>query len=243
MQVEQTFEEALERAESAAARTGEWRSHLLKLASGSVPEIEEVSFLGRELRAAATVAAMAELEALLREMLVSIGREVNVSQASIRELRPSLRPLATHSLFESLADSRNSETAWSHKRTVTNLDQSYELAQLPSRMRKSPQPPLDGRTIQSRHLALVWNVLGLEQPIPSASVVASLKKLTQIRNDVAHRNVDIAQVFSEAGRSARDIAGYLDDVVLLCLHIGSEWSEYVANRAFLATNAPKGSEL
>jgi len=226
-------EVAFKRADDAARRIDEWRSNLLKLAAGSFPEIEETSFLGRELRGAATVATMAELEALLRDMLISIGAHVTSARVAYRDLRPSLRSLAVHSEFESLVATRDSEKVWERRQLVTRLDDSDALAILPPRALRSPQPPLDGRTIQSRHISLVWNVLGIQNAIPSASTVASLKKLTQLRNDVAHRNIEVHEIFSEPGRSARNIADYLDDATLLALHIGVEWSAYITNRRYL----------
>lgn len=226
-------EAAYKRADGAAKRIEEWRSNLLKLAAGSIPEIDEVSFLGRELRAAATIATMAELEGLLRDMLISVGAHVNKAGISYRDLKPSLRSLAAHSEFESLVATRDSGKVWGHRQVLTHLDDSDDLAILPSRTIKTPQPPLDGRTIQPRHISLIWSVLGIHDPIPSASTVASLKKLTQLRNDVAHRNVEIHVAFSEPGRTARNIAKYLDDVLLLTLHIGVEWGTYITNQSYL----------
>lgn len=223
----------LDRAEDAAQRIEEWRSNLLKLGTGTFQEIEEVSFLGREMRAAAVVATMAELEAILREMLVSIGAHVSSLGLKYRDLAPSLRSLAAHSDFEGLRSTRDSKKNWEARQLVTRLEDSEELVTLPKAASNSPQPPLDGRTIQSRHISLVWSVLGIENPIPSASTVASLKKLTQLRNDVAHRNLEISDVFSSPGRTAQSIAGYLDDVTLLVLHIGVEWDSYIKNRGFL----------
>lgn len=232
-QVSDATEDAYQRADGAARRIEEWRSNLLKLDAGSISEIEETSFLGRELRAAATIATMAELEALLRDMLISIGERVNTAGVTYRDLKPSLRPLAVHSAFESLVETRSSEKVWQHRQHVTHLDDSDELVVLPPKSFKSPQPPLDGRTIQPRHISLVWSVLGIGNPIPDASVVASLKKLTQIRNDVAHRNIEVHEVFSEAGRTANHIASYLEDALLLVLHIGVEWDTYIVKRSYL----------
>lgn len=223
----------LDRAEASARRLDEWRTQLHKLSAGSVPEIAEVSFLGRELRAAATVAAMAELEAILRDMLVDIGLVISSRGIEVRRLLPCLRSLAAHSTFVSMSSTADAEKHWTQRLLVTSLEFSSAHAAMPTRVVKGPQPPLDGRTIQPHHLFTVWRVLGLTDPIPSASVVASLKKLTQIRNDVAHRNVDIAQVFSEAGRTSVEIATYIDDVTLLILNVGSEWSSYIANESFL----------
>lgn len=224
---------ALERADAAAERIEEWRSHLLKLASSSVPEIPEISFLGRELRAAATVAAMAELEALLRDMLVAIATHVNHIGVTYRELQPSLRPLAANSTFTSLADTQDRGKIWAHRLTLTSLEDSNEVAILPQKSIKSPQPPLDGRTIQPRHISLVWSVLNISNPIPSAAAAAALMKLTQIRNDVAHRNLGISDVFSEPGRTATHIAQYLDEILLLVIHIGFEWASYVDRQGYL----------
>ena len=221
------------RADLAAQRIDEWGSHLLRLAAGSITGIEETSFLGRELRAAAVVATMGEVESLLRDMLVAIGLHINSEGIRTSDLIPPLRSLSSHSSFESLVNARDSERVWSRRLEVTQLESSSVIAVLPLEMTRGPQPPLDGRTIQSRHFSLVWSVLGIPNPIPSASIVASLKKLTQIRNDVAHRNIEISQVFSEAGRTATDLQKYLDDVVLLLLHVGVEWADYIRTRAYL----------
>lgn len=225
---------AIQFAEDAAARLGEWQRHLVNLSDGKLSGIPERSFLGRELRAAAVVATMAELEALLREMMVLIGQYVNASGALVRDLAPPLRALTANSRFESIAHSSDQDAIWDQKLAVTHLDVSPDRAIFPGRSRNSPQPPLDGRTIQVRHVAIVWRVLGMKDPIPKASVVTSLKKLTQIRNDVAHRNVDIVQVFSEAGRTAQDLTSYLDDIVLLVLNIGIAWSDYIEDERYLA---------
>lgn len=225
---------ALDRAEAAARRLDEWRSHLMKLASGSITEIQERTFLGRELRAAATVAAMAELEALLRDMLVSICSEINNAAVEVRELVPSLRSLAANGGFDSLTNSADHGRRWEQRLVLTQLDTSTAIAQLPGRISRGPQPPLDGRTIQPRQIFLTWEVLGLSNPVPSASIVASLKKLTQIRNDVAHRNVEIHEVFAEAGRTASEISRYLDDIILLVLHIGNEWGAYLEGARYRA---------
>lgn len=236
---EPTFDEALDRAESSAKRLDEWRTLLLKLGSDSITDISETSFLGRELRAAACIAAMAELEGLLREMLVSIGEHVSSAHVPVSQLTPSLRSLAAHTVFESLSNLGDNRKVWAHRLTLTSLEGSSQIAQLPKRVHRGAQPPLDGRTIQSPHISLIWSVLGIQKSVPAASVVASLKKLTQIRNDVAHRNVDIVQVFSEAGRTANDIEHYLDDITLLIVDIGNEWSSYIAERSYLVNSPPR----
>lgn len=226
--------EAYARAELACVRLDQWRSHLTQLSTDSLRDIREQSFLGRELRAAAVVAVMAELEALLRDMIVSICAHVNSANVQTAFLVPSLRPLAAFGQFESESNTSSHDARWEGRFKVTAMEHSQEVARLPGPSRRAPQPPLDGRTIQARHISLVWKVLGIHSnPIPRASTATSLKKLTQIRNDVAHRNLEISQVFSEAGRTAADIAAYIDDVVLLALNIGNEWGSYVAGEAYI----------
>lgn len=211
----------------------EWKSHLVRISSNPSSEIQEMSFLGREMRAGAAIAAMAEVEALLREMLVCVGDHITVSKVKFKKLLPSLRPLAMNSTFDELTDIKRIEKKWDYRLLVTRLEDSHELAVFPTQQTRSPQPPLDGRTIQPHHISVVWKVLGIPNPIPSASIVASLKKLTQIRNDVAHRNVSVDDVFSQAGNSAKEIALYLEDISLLLMNIGVEWDEYIRFEKYL----------
>ncbi|QIK62924.1 hypothetical protein G7068_06710 [Leucobacter viscericola] len=226
---------AYDLADSATERLSEWRSRLILLSAGSLPGISETSFLGRELKGASVIAGMAELEAILREMLISIGECINSSQVRLRDLKPSLRALVAHSDFESLLALRDRSKVWPKRLGLTSLDEASEVAVFPERSFKSPQPPLDGKTIQTSHLALVWQVLGIENPIPepSAFVIASLKKLTQIRNDVAHRNISIEEVFRQADRSANHLEQHLEHLVFLIIHISIEWASYLTDEKYL----------
>src|SRR5699024_5895194 len=112
--------------------------------------ISERRFLGREMRAAAVVATMAELEALLREMMVTVGAHINAANLPAKDLAPSLRTLIATSRFDSMRYSSDHEAIWAHRLEVTRLDMSNERVVPSGRTRSSPQPPLDGRTIQVR---------------------------------------------------------------------------------------------
>lgn len=225
--------EALDRAESAARRIDEWKTQLVKLGTKSLAGIDETDFLGRELRAAAVVAAMAELESLLRAMLIAIGAHINDSGTAISSLVPSLRPLAANDSFERLLSVSKKNKSWESRLSVTQLDVSNDSTRFPGPTSNGPQPPLDGSTIQPHHLALIWNVLGVSSITHSARVIASLKKCTQMRNDVAHRNVSIHEAFQAPGVTAMDVANYLSDLSILAQDIGLTWDSYITTCAYI----------
>lgn len=217
----------IELADGAADRIDRWRTELLLLAAGALPNAPEASFLGRELRGAAVVATMAEIENLLREMLVLVAREVNASGTPVRDLVQPLRVLAAHSQFESISSTTKMDERWNKRYQVTRLHQEAAISSLPGKASKGPQPPLDGKTIKPSHVQQVWRVLGLSgSPFPSVRASTALTKLASIRNDVAHRNVSISEVFLEPGKTAAHLAGYLDEMILFSLHVGVEMETY-----------------
>lgn len=221
----------IELADSAADRIDRWRTELLLLAAGSKSNISESSFLGRELRGAAVVATMAEVENLLREVLVLVAREVNASGTPVRDLVEPLRVLAAHSQFESISNTTKMDERWDKRYEVTRLHQEAAISSLPGKSTRGPQPPLDGKTIKPSHVQQVWKVLGLGgSPFPSIGASTALTKLASIRNDVAHRNVSISEVFLEPGKTAVHLAGYLDEMILFSLHVGVEVEAYALAR-------------
>lgn len=225
---------ALDMGEAAARRLDQWRSSLLLLESGSLAGAAERSFIGYELRGAAIVAAMAELEHVLSECLAALSREMNASSTAVMSLKPSLRSLAMHSRLESLATGSDSDAAWAHRLVLTALDTSLEIVRLPLGSVKRPQPPLDGKTIRPAHVQRVWTVLGMiGQPFPAQRCEASLMRLGSLRNDIAHRNIPIEDVFRQPGTSAREVADYLDDVELLILHVVTEFAAYWTQGLYL----------
>jgi hypothetical protein len=220
---------ATDLVEESATRLDQWRAVLLRITTGDAHEITEDDFLGKELRGAAVVATMGELERVLREILVALAQEVANAKVEVRDLVPGLRVLAAHSRFQSLSATSDTEMHWSGRLAVSRLDLDSEIARLPSRSSSGPQPPLDGKTIRPSHLRRVWSLLEIHgDALPSASADASITKLAGIRNDVAHANAPIDELFhrQDLSRSARSIAGYIEDATLVLLHIGSEVSDY-----------------
>jgi hypothetical protein len=208
---------------------------LLRITDGSAPGIAEDDFLGKELRAAAVVATMAELERVVREILVGLTNEVAGAKVEVRNLVPGLRVLAAHSKFQSLMSTSDSDSHWTGRLAVSRLDLETEIARLPPRASNGPQPPLDGRTIRPSHLRRVWSLLEIRgDALPSASADASIAKLASIRNDVAHANAPIDELFhrDDTSRSAKSVARYIEDATLVLLHIGSEVSDYASGRHY-----------
>lgn len=228
----------IELGDEATTRVDSWRQNLLQLASGALAGMTETEFLGRELRGAAVVATLAEVERLTRESLVLLSQEIDQASVMVRDLVPGLRGLAAHSQFQSLAQSVKGDPHWESRAAVTTLDVSTEIARFPARTSSSPQPPLDGKTIRTAQMQRIWVVLGMEgDAMPSADAGASLNALASIRNDVAHGNAPISEIFHEQtkGRSATDLAEHLRHTVKIldhyCLHLAS----YGASRGYQST--------
>lgn len=220
-------------AEDTAQRLDKWRSSLLLLAAGSIPDIDEQSFLGCELRGAAIVATMAEVERLLREFMIGLAADVNSSKTEIRRLVPSLRSLVGHPNFESIATSKQSDTIWNQRAVVTTYETSGTFAVLPGRASKGGQPPLDGKTITDSHILRIWGVLGLvSNPFPRPECATSLRRLASLRNDIAHGNQPIDEVLKSPGASARELEHQIDNVELLILNLATELSAYSTSKAY-----------
>lgn len=216
-------------ADATAERLDQWRTTLVQLGTSPSAGVGESTFLQIELRAAAIVATMAELEHVVRESLLQLFLEVNSSGTLVRDLKHCVRSLAMHSTFDSLLNTKNADTAWSQRSLLTSLEMSSEIASLPLSTTRMPQPPLDGRTIRPAHLFRIWDILGITTDVfPAPRCQTSLVKMALLRNDIAHRNVPIADVFKQPAATAAHIARYVDDLELLVLHVANEIATYAA---------------
>jgi len=221
--------------EVTAKRLDQWRTVLLQLPTSSTLGLGSgiTTFLNRELRGAAIVAAMAEVENLVRTSLLAVSTEINTSSTQLKDLKQALRALAVHSSFMSLSNTRDTDKTWDQRHFVSTLDTNPEIASLPGATTVSAPPPLDGRTIRPSHILRIWAVLGLGgSPFPAPRCSTSLTKLALLRNDIAHRNIPISEVFQQPGTSATQIAQYLDDIQLLVLHVASEIASYCSLQSY-----------
>ena len=220
-------------ADQCISRIGQWRSVLTKLGQGCWKDIEETSFLGKELRSGAIIAGMAELEYFLKELIVGICEEITAESLSINQLIPSLRPLAVFSVFESLSSSIDAEKIWPNRLAVPSLETNSDRVLMPPRQPRRPQPPLDGKTITPSHIARVSAVFSLPRiSLPSAAEAASISKLSGLRNDLAHRNIPIVEVFSSKGVRSHDIEAHLNNLENLIVRLSLAWIEYLEERRY-----------
>lgn len=191
-------------------------------------------FASREARGAAVVGAMAELEASTRIFIQLTHRELNQAAIPVKGIRSSLRALAAHAELESLRHTGDNSTLWTRKAYATTLDTCSELTKFPI-MRKTSQPPLDGKTLKPPHFHHLWQVYGLPGvPFPAVSWEGSLLKIALARNDIAHGNSHFREIFLQPGREAADIERYLNDLSLFAIHLVAEWEVYLTRRLYLA---------
>lgn len=225
----------IELGDDATKRLEFWRHTLLKISSDAISGVSEGDTFGQELRGAAAVAALAEMERLLREALVELSIDINSASVPIRDLSPGLRPLAAESYFQALNTNSKGDKHWDNRALVTQLEKNITIAKFPSRTISSPQPPLDGKTIRSAHFRRIWDVLGLEgEAIPKGEMETSLNALSTIRNDVAHGNIPISEIFHRqvTGKTADAMAHHIQNLILLVDHFCLSLSSYAVERRY-----------
>lgn len=185
-------------------------------------------------RAAAIVYSMAELESLTRFVLTEAHRAMNSLEVPVRDVRPCLRSLAAHGWFESLRSLQETAKVWERRALTTTMDYNAEPMKLPVVGRPKVQPPLDGKTPKPEHFVLVWTTYGLpDEPFTTGSWQTTLRKLSGIRNDLAHGNLPFSEVFQTAGLQEADVEGYLADLANFAIHFASSWVAYMSSASYL----------
>lgn len=226
----------IELGDDATNRLDFWRGTLLRLSSDALPGISETSHLGQEIRGAAAVATMAEVERLLRKSLIEISAELNQAGVPNNDLTPGLRALALHSEFQSMSSSPSiGESHWAKRRAMTRVEDNTQIAKFPGPTTSSPQPPLDGKTITANHFRLIWETFDVGgDAVPKAAMEVSLAALVRMRNDVAHANDQIQEIFHEqvTGKSAADIAGHIVNIRSLLDHFCLSLSSYTSEKRY-----------
>ncbi|MGV8883604.1 MAG: hypothetical protein ACOH19_15770 [Rhodoglobus sp.] len=228
----------IELGDDATSRMEYWRQTLLKLSSSALFGILESEPLGEELRGAAVVASMAEIERLLREALVELSAEIDRAGVPLAALTPGLRALTSHSQFQAMSASAKGEQHWENRAFVTRLDTNTAIARFLPRSAASPQPPLDGKTIRVTHFQRIWAILDLDETaIPVADMGTSLNAISTMRNDVAHANDPISEIFHQdvPGKSAADIANHIMQLTRLVDHFCLSLSSYASGRKYRTT--------
>lgn len=192
-------------------------------------------FVSRELRAAAVVGSIAELEALTRSAIQLTHKELNSYGLVLCDISPSIRQLAVHDTFESLRGVMDHGKLWAKRSFATTLETCNQPVSLPIILRGAPQPPLDGRTLTPQHYHRLWQIYGLPgTPFPVVSWEGSLQKLALLRNDIAHGNLPVGEIFAQPGRSAPDVRSYINDIGLFSINFTDCWEKYLVKRGYLA---------
>lgn len=193
----------------------------------------------QDARAAAILYSMAELESLTRFMITEVNKALNLLAVPLVDVRPCLRPLAAHEIFESLKYLNDVSKVWERRGLATTMDSSAGTMALPVVDRPRAQPPMDGKTPKPEHFALIWEVYGLPSvPFTKGSWQTTLRKLSGVRNDLAHGNLPYEEIFQTAGLRLSDVEGYLDDLAQFSLHFTESWEEYLKSSSYLARPTP-----
>lgn len=199
----------------------------------------EMSWVGalREARASAIVCSIAELEVLVSDSLVKVNESINGTGVLVRNLKPSLRALATIKEFTSLANLKDAEKVWQTRLILASLHESNETANLPATPRsqsKQPQAPLDGKTLKPIHFKRIASVYSiLPSDFVQASHTLALTKFSGARNDIAHANSPFPAIFSQRNflvSNIREDLGALDEIAF---NFVERFSRYVERCEFL----------
>jgi len=187
----------------------------------------------RDARALAIVCSVAELEALTRFTIQRTHEELNAAFLSVDRFVPSVRQIVAHNCFESLRALQDPIKMWERRLYATTLESCAEIAEFPVVV-NHPQPPLDGRTLRPEHFNRLWKIYSLPgYAFPRSAWDASLTKLALIRNDIAHGNLPFIEIFQQAGRSIKEIEGYLNDIEDFVAHFHDSWTEYMQSQQYL----------
>ena len=222
------------RAKDARFRIETWHTFLRNFIKSDSHFSNEVVC---ELLGSASVIAMAEVESFMRDLVESIIYTINNSNHPINSLQPQLHALHAHQKFDSIRkiETKN-ESFWRYRLDVTQYHLSQEIAKLPERSDKHPQPPLKGNTIRPRDIQEVGEILCF--PHNPSSIIelnqrTALTKLALYRNQFAHAVDTPTEIFPNAEREVSNIMMYLTAIADMLDILAAEWQEVIDKETFL----------
>ncbi|GAD84380.1 hypothetical protein NCAST_23_01380 [Nocardia asteroides NBRC 15531] len=176
---------------------------------------------------------MAELESLVTYVIRSVNGVINDRAHVVSDIKPCLRSIACHSVFDSLRTVADSQKVWSSRQLVTTLESSTDILELPVTY-GTAQPPLDGRTLTPGHFIRIWSIYGLDGTwYPTISCAMTLTKLSGARNDLAHGNEPFNIIFSQPGLDVKSIERYMDEMCMLYIHFSNSFVDYIENSRYI----------
>lgn len=227
------------RATQARLRLEQWRKILMQTDAAGPRYADETIC---EILGSASVAAMAEIESFMRDLVESIIYTINETKCPISSLRPELHILHAHTTFDSIRklESKN-DSYWQSRINVARLHFSQETAVLPEPSAKGPQPPLRGNTIALRDISDVAKILCFPRP-PSLLINGpqntALKKLSIYRNSFAHATVPSRDIFPQPRREISKVIDYIDSISDILDLLSEQWNAVTTRKLFLRSTAP-----
>lgn len=226
------------RATQARLRLEQWRKILMQTDAAGPRYADETIC---ELLGSASVAAMAEIESFMRDLVESIINTINEAKCPISSLRPELHILHAHTTFDSIRklESR-SNSYWQSRINVTQLHFSQDTALLPGPSTKNPQPPLRGNTIALRDISDIATILCFPHSpsvLLNSPQIAALRKLSGYRNSFAHATVAPREIFPKPRREISKIIDDIDRISDVLDLLSNEWKAVTAGKLFLTSAA------
>lgn len=190
--------------------------------------------VSRDVRAGAVVMAMGEFEALLKNSVEETHRIIEASGSPVMDLRHGVRMLHYDSRFAAASGS-SLDSVWGTRMTLSEAHECTDLPRLPRRDSRGYLQPLGSSTPKPAMLARLWLVYDLPGlPFPSLAWRKSLGEMAEVRNDVAHARMPIAQAFAGKARTADAVASCIMDLRDLGKHVVDSLITYTAGGGYLA---------
>jgi hypothetical protein len=172
-------------------------------------------------RAWAYVKAAAIVEHTVRELLKAIISQVCDANVPQEQLRVSLLSLVLEPRFRSIQDKRRLQHVWETRCQMLETTISRDVAVL-----SADTLPLDGKTIEARHLEVIWRVFGFKgQSFPSPLHKMSLIEMAQIRNSLAHGEVSPKEIARQ--KPSSDVQRMLEITEDILVHLGATAESYL----------------
>jgi hypothetical protein len=189
-------------------------------------------YLVRHSRASAYIWLAASLENYFHTSVGVVLEEINLAHLPANQLRPSLHSILLFSKFDSLKSAKETEKVWQSRLEVVSSSFSNNVTALPC---GNPLPtgttPLDGKTIQPKHLEILWVVFGLPGPcLPTLQHKGALLELREWRNKLAHGEESPAAF--EKAKTHNDVIRMIELITQIVEHFFSAAYQYLLDASF-----------
>jgi hypothetical protein len=178
-----------------------------------------------QMRAACYVWVASALERFIHSFIDEMIGEINSAAIRARDLRLSLFAIACGNELDRLRDIGGLKM-WDDRAVLFDTTAEPTPALL-----NVHQKPMDGRTIEPRHLTTVWAVFGLTgTTVPHPRHELALIDLSRARNDLAHGQEEPVR-FGRTKTTA-DVHRTIDLIEEIVLHVTLAGGTYLAGNGF-----------